>query len=113
VGRTGFSVIIGSWKIIAISFPRNRRISFSCRPTSSRPFSFIEPSTMRPGGSTRPMMEKPVTVLPEPDSPTRPSTSPRETSKDTPSTDFTTPARVKKWVLSLETERTGVITSPA
>ena len=43
----------------------------------SAPCSRIEPPAIRPGGSTRPMMEKPVTVLPEPDSPTRPSTWPR------------------------------------
>ena len=42
-----------------------------------RPRSRMRPPTMRPGGSTRPMIEKPVTDLPQPDSPTRPSTSPR------------------------------------
>src|SRR5688500_15690931 len=60
---------------------------------------------MRPGGSTRPRMEKPVTVLPQPDSPTRPSTSPGFTSKLTPSTARTTPARVKKWVFRSSTTR--------
>ena len=31
---------------------------------------------MRPGGSISPRMESPVTLLPEPDSPTSPTTSP-------------------------------------
>jgi hypothetical protein len=44
------------------------------------------------------MMEKPVTVLPEPLSPTSPSTLPLSTAKETPSTARTTPARVKKCV---------------
>src|SRR5882757_3678631 len=62
---------------------------------------------MRPGGSIRPRIESPVTVLPEPDSPTMPSTSPRATSNDTPSTAFTTPARVKKWTFRSSTASTA------
>src|SRR4051794_34083946 len=53
------------------------------------------------------MIEKPVTDLPEPDSPTRPSTSPRRTLKETSSTARTTPARVKKWVRRLRTSKVG------
>src|SRR5689334_5597327 len=67
----------------------------------------MEPPTTRPGGSTRPMIENPVTDLPEPDSPTRPSTSPRRTLKETSSTARTTPARVKKWVRRLRTSSVG------
>ena len=61
------SVIIGSWKIIAMRRPRiaAQRLLAAGRRSSS-PSSRIEPSTMRPGGSTRPRMEKPVTILPEP-----------------------------------------------
>jgi hypothetical protein len=44
------------------------------------------------------MIEYPVTDLPEPDSPTRPSASPRATLKLTSSTALTTPALVMKWV---------------
>src|SRR3954454_19073926 len=65
------------------------------------------PSMMRPGGSISPSSERPVTVFPEPDSPTIPSTSPRPTANDTPSTAFTTPARVKKWTFRSSTERTA------
>src|SRR5688572_32131159 len=63
------------------------------------------PPTIRPGGSTSPRIEKPVTVLPQPDSPTSPSTSPGRTAKLTPSTALTTPARVKKWVFKSSTTR--------
>src|SRR3546814_3095406 len=64
---------------------------------------------MRPGGSTRPRMEKPVMVLPLPDSPTRPSTSPLPTRNDTPSTAFTTPSRVKKCVARSLTSKVGAV----
>ena len=65
--RTGLRVIIGSWKIMAISAPRIARSRSGAAVVSSSPSSRIElPSTMRPGGSIRPRMEKPVTVLPEP-----------------------------------------------
>ncbi len=62
---------------------------------------------MRAGGSSTPMIDQPVTVLPEPDSPTSPRTSPRATVKLTPSTAFTTPSRTKKWVLRSATASTG------
>jgi hypothetical protein len=55
--RTGFSVIIGSWKIIATRLPRRLRIDSSSSVVISRPSSRIEPATMRPGGSTSPMIE--------------------------------------------------------
>src|SRR5882724_7267863 len=71
----------------------------------------MAPSTILPGGSIRPSRERPVTVLPEPDSPTIPSTSPRPTSNDTPSTAFTTPARVKKWTFRSSTDRTTLMLS--
>ena len=46
-----------------------------------------------------------ATLLPEPDSPTIPSISPRATSNETPSTALTMPSSVSKWtaqVLDLE-----------
>src|SRR5690349_4382194 len=102
--RTGLRVIIGSWKIIAISAPRIARIRSGDAAVSSSPLNLIElPSTMRPGGSISPRIEKPVTVLPEPDSPTRPRISPGATSKSTPSTALATPSLVKKWVRRSQT----------
>ena len=49
-----------------------------------------------------------ATLLPEPDSPTIPSVSPRSTSKETPSTALTTPSSVVEvdlQVLDLEQAR--------
>ena len=44
---TGLSEVIGSWKIMAISRPRMRRISSSVSPRSSRPPKRIEPAGAR------------------------------------------------------------------
>jgi len=89
---------------MAISAPRMARSRSGLAVVSSSPAKRIElPSTIRPGGSIRPRMEKPVTVLPEPDSPTSPRISPGATSKSTPSTARATPSLVKKWVRRLRT----------
>ncbi len=53
------------------------------------------------------MMEKPVTDLPEPDSPTSPRMRPRPSENDTSSTAGSTPSRVKKWVRRLRTCSVG------
>src|SRR3954447_9270403 len=65
----------------------------------------MRPPTTFPGGSSSPRIENPVIDLPEPDSPTRPRISPRPTSKLTPSTAFTTPCLVSKWVSRFSTAR--------
>src|SRR5437764_2769993 len=92
---------------MAIVRPRKARIRCSGAPTSSSPSSRIEPATMRPGASTRPRMEQAVTDLPDPDSPTRPRTSPPATAALTPSTALMTPARVKKCVRRFSMASTG------
>ena len=75
---TGLSEVIGSWKIIEISLPRMRSISGSLSSSRSRPSKRIAPPTMRPGGlATRRRIDSAVTLLPQPDSPTTPSVSPR------------------------------------
>jgi hypothetical protein len=56
------------------------------RPVMSGPRS-ISPEV----GSSRRMMERPSVVLPQPDSPTRPSVSPRRMVNETPSTAWTVP----------------------
>src|SRR5688500_9912944 len=62
---------------------------------------------MTPGGvSKRRKMDKHVTVLPEPDSPTIPRVVPRVTSKETPFTARTTPVSVRKEVTRLRTDST-------
>ena len=105
--NTGFSVAIGSWKIIAMRRPRTERQASALLPPRSWPSSRMRPPTCRPGGSIRPMIDRPVIDLPEPDSPTRPSTWPRRTVKETSCTARTTPCRVAKWVLKPCTCRTG------
>src|SRR6266404_8761640 len=65
----------------------------------SRPSKVIEPETILPGGSGINLIsERFATDFPEPDSPTMPSVSPRSTSKLTPSTAFTVPSSVLKYV---------------
>ena len=71
----GFSDRDGSWKTIAMSAPRWRRIALSDRPSSSSPWKRTEPETVAVGGS-RPMMARELTVLPEPDSPMSASVRP-------------------------------------
>ena len=105
IRSTGLSVIIGSWKTIASWFPRTFRISSSESLSRSRPLKRISPPTTFPGASTSPRMENPVTVFPDPDSPTRPSTSPLPKEKLISSTALATPSRVKKWVRRCRTSR--------
>src|ERR671914_15655 len=70
--------------------PRTRPISRSAKAKRSagppRPSSSTRPAVTRPGGGTRPSTERAVRVLPEPDSPTRPTNSPRPTVSETPRT---------------------------
>ncbi len=77
--KTGFSAVIGSWKIMAISLPRIRRSLCDGIPMSSRSPITAEPARA-PFGGRRPMSAIDDCVLPEPDSPTIASTSPGRTS---------------------------------
>ena len=96
---TGLRLVMGSWKIMAMSLPRTWRISASLMVRRSLSPSISDPSTTLPGGSgMRRMSDMAATVLPEPDSPTMPMVSPRSSVKLTPFTAFTTPACVKKCV---------------
>ena len=98
--NVGFSDVIGSWKIIATWRPRTSSSWRSLSFVRSLPSNMTEPSTILAGGlGIRPMIESAVTDLPQPDSPTIPSVLPFSTWKETPSTAWTTPSRVKKWVL--------------
>ena len=95
--KTGFSEVIGSWMMRAILLPRTRFISLSDSFSRSSPSSSMLPDTMRPGGmGMRRISDSMVTDLPEPDSPTMPSVSPRRRSKLMPSTALTVPHRVVK-----------------
>ena len=70
-GDDGLSEVIGSWKIIASRLPRRSRRVSSGTSSRSMPSKRIEPETSAVLGS-RPMMASEVTLLPQPDSPTRP-----------------------------------------
>ena len=102
----GFRQVIGSWKIIAISWPRTSSSSRSLSFVRSRPSKTTSPETIFAGGfGMRPMIESAVTDLPQPDSPTIPSVLPLSTSNEMPSTALTTPSRVKKCVRRSRTSR--------
>ena len=70
----GLSDVIGSWKIIAMRLPRIRaHLRVATAPSRSWPSNRISPETMRPGGDgISRMIDRLVTDLPEPDSPTMP-----------------------------------------
>src|SRR6266542_5027384 len=105
---TGFNDVIGSWKIIEMASPRTLRISASGSSSRSRPSKITRPPTVRPGGDAiRRRIDSDVTLLPQPDSPTTASVSPRPTENDTPSTARTTPSRVKKYVFMPSTSSSG------
>ncbi|CPO11296.1 Uncharacterised protein [Bordetella pertussis] len=81
----GLSEANGSWKIIWMSL-RSGRNWLSDNPAISRPLNTSLPPSM-PISLSRHL---PMVDLPEPDSPTMPSVSPRRTSKLTSSTARTT-----------------------
>ncbi len=49
---SGFRLVMGSWKIMAMSLPRFLHSSFSLMPTSSSPASFTLPPVTLPGAGT-------------------------------------------------------------
>jgi hypothetical protein len=75
----GFSDRDGSWKTMAMSAPRWRRIALSESPSSSRPSKRTEPDAVAVGGSS-PITARELTVLPEPDSPISASVRPPASS---------------------------------
>src|SRR5580765_8414012 len=95
---TGFSEVIGSWKIMAISSPRIERSWREFIFRRSLPFQRACPELIVFDRALSPMIVRQVTLLPEPDSPTMPSVLPFSTLKLTPSTALTTPSSVRKWV---------------
>src|SRR5215468_1905958 len=116
---TGLKAAIGSCGISAISPPRMSRItaprggSWAMSMTSpSAPFDDvrrkrISPAVMRPGLSTSCRIARMVTLLPQPDSPTTPSTWPGMTSKLVPSTARTRPSSRANETLRSRTESRG------
>src|SRR5256886_8902116 len=101
------------WESEGISFggPFDRgrtRMSSSLPARRFNPRNQIAPPAMRPGGwARRYMIDRAVTVFPQPDSPTRPRTSPLPMSKSTPSTARRIPREVVNSVLRPRTTRMG------
>ena len=96
--NTGFRLVSGSWKIMAMSLPRILRISPSGSDRISRPSNQTSlPRPISAGGmSSRRMIVRAVTLLPEPDSPTIPRVEPRAREKLMSSTAGTTPSMTLK-----------------
>src|SRR5258707_656210 len=102
---------------MATSLPRRLRISASGSVTRScgarsgdirsRPRKYAWPETLALGSRMSCMSDIIETLLPEPDSPTMPSTSPWSTVKDRPSTAVTVPRRVRKRTVRSRTSRNG------
>ncbi len=70
-------LVIGSWKIIAIWFPRSLRSLAGLMLVSSCPSKRMEPDTRETLAGKRPITASADTVFPEPLSPTNPSVWPR------------------------------------
>jgi hypothetical protein len=105
---TGLSEVIGSWNTIAMRPPRSNRRSLADRPSMSRPSKTSESALTRPGGEgTSPISDSEVTLLPQPDSPTRPTERARPTSKLMPSTARNSPRSVSNQVRSPRTASSG------
>src|ERR1700739_4268323 len=84
---SGLSDVIGSWKMIEMSLPRISLMLFSDRVSSARPWKWILPEgcdAVGYGNNFR--IESALTDLPEPDSPTRATHSPRLISNEMRST---------------------------
>ena len=101
---SGFSEPIGSWNTIAIA----RAPQLAQLPVGAAD-QLLAVEADRAGADdlgagSRPMIERLSTVLPDPDSPTMPTASPRSTVSDTPSTARTSPggAEVRDEVGDLE-----------
>src|SRR5438132_9206449 len=90
---------------MAMSLPRTERISRSDIAERSRPLKRIWPPVILPGGATSLMIDIAVTLLPQPDSPTSATASPRRTLNETLSTACTAPSAVKKEVRRFFTSR--------
>ena len=63
-GEAGLRLVIGSWKIMAISFPADG----ACRPAHRRELccsNWTDPPTRRQAAGSSPMMARAETVLPD------------------------------------------------
>src|SRR5882724_11952524 len=84
--KQGLRLVIGSWKIMAMSLPMIRRRARAERPSRSVPAKIKRSAVTRPGQGISPMTASMLTLLPEPDSPTTPTISPESSVMSRPST---------------------------
>ena len=99
----GFREAFGSWNTIA-SWRRSGRSCRSGRPARSRA---LPPDAAAVGAAPARAAPARASSCPEPDSPTRPNTSPRRTSKLTPSTACTWPLAAPEEAPATEVEADG------
>jgi hypothetical protein len=78
--KNGCSDESGSWKIIAISLPRTARSSAGDMLSRSLPSNIARPEISVVRDRVSPSSVSELTLLPEPDSPTIPSTLPLSSS---------------------------------
>ena len=76
---TGFSAVMGSWKIMAMRVPRRSRRRDGVAFSTSSPCSRASPALALSSRGRRPITACAVTDLPEPDSPTTHTISPAPT----------------------------------
>ena len=74
-----------------MSRQRSRRVVAS---SIAWPLKTTRPPACRPFSASTPMMARTAVVLPQPDSPTRPTMRPSGTTKEAPSTARAMPSRV-------------------
>ena len=95
--KTGFSAVIGAWKIMPISLPRivfirsGAAVARSSSWPSLRSKIIRPPAIVPPPYSTSRMSESEDSDLPDPDSPTTATVSPGRIENDTSSTPTTVP----------------------
>src|SRR5262245_8992903 len=89
--------------------PRGGSWARSTASLVSRRRKRMVPSVMRPGRSTSCRIARMVTLLPQPDSPTTPSTWPGMTSNDVPSTARTSPSSRANETRRPRTESSGSV----
>ena len=113
--KTGFRLVMGSWKIIAISLPRMRRMAGSGRASRSSvwPARLVKsawPLTcVAAVRDSRRIRVRLVTDLPEPDSPTSAVVLPGRMLKLTSATERIRPSSVSKKVLRWRTSSRGAM----
>jgi len=112
-GGDATDLLFNGDRMIEISRPRTLRIWRSVRAARSLPSNRMLPPVMRPVGSgSRRMTESAVTLLPQPDSPTTASVSPRSTWSDMRSTARTSPLRPRKAVDRVSTSSSATSARP-